>query len=139
MEMARRSLIDRMRERSLMDSPEAVQDYLRLLIGGRPQEVFVSLFLDARHRLIRCEESARGTLTRMAVYPREIVRRALSLNAASLIVAHNHPSGAVQPSASDCRLTHTLRDALALIDVQLIDHLVIGADQTYSFARAGWP
>lgn len=139
MEMARRSLIDRMRKRSLMDSPEAVQDYLRLLIGGRPQEVFVSLFLDARHRLIRCEESARGTLTRMAVYPREIVRRALSLNAASLIVAHNHPSGAVQPSASDCRLTHTLRDALALIDVQLIDHLVIGADHTYSFARAGWP
>ncbi|CAE6784527.1 RadC family protein [Paraburkholderia nemoris] len=139
MEMARRSLVDKMRDRSLMNSPEAVQDYLRLRIGGSPQEVFVSLFLDARHRLIRCEESARGTLTRMAVYPREIVRRALSLNAASLIVAHNHPSGAVQPSASDCRLTHTLREALALIDVQLIDHLVIGADRTYSFARAGWP
>lgn len=139
MEMARRSLVDKMRDRSLMNSPEAVQDYLRLRIGGSPHEVFVSLFLDARHRLIRCEESARGTLTRMAVYPREIVRRALSLNAASLIVAHNHPSGAVQPSASDCRLTHTLREALALIDVQLIDHLVIGADRTYSFARAGWP
>ncbi|MFM0047380.1 DNA repair protein RadC [Paraburkholderia sediminicola] len=139
MEMARRSLVDRMRGRSLMNSPEAVQDYLRLRIGGKTQEVFVSLFLDARHRLIRVEESARGTLTRMAVYPREIVRRALSLNAASLIVAHNHPSGAVQPSASDCRLTHTLREALALIDVQLIDHLVIGADCTYSFARAGWP
>ncbi|ANB73749.1 RadC family protein [Paraburkholderia phytofirmans] len=139
MEMARRSLVDKMRDRSLMNSPEAVQDYLRLRIGGMTQEVFVSLFLDARHRLIRCEESARGTLTRMAVYPREIARRALSLNAASLIVAHNHPSGAVQPSASDCRLTHTLRDALALIDVRLIDHLVIGADDTYSFARAGWP
>ena len=139
MEMARRSLVEKMRKRSLLNSPNAVEDYLRLLIGGRPQEVFVSLFLDARHRMIRCEESARGTLTRMAVYPREIVRRALNLNAASLIVAHNHPSGAVQPSASDCRLTHTLRDALALIDVQLIDHLVIGADSTYSFARAGWP
>jgi DNA repair protein RadC len=138
MEMARRSLVDKLRKRPLMDSPDAVQDYLRLLIGGRPQEVFVSIFLDARHRLIRCEESARGTLTRMAVYPREIVRRALSLNAASLIVAHNHPSGAVQPSASDRRLTQTLREALALIDVQLVDHLVIGADQTYSFARAGW-
>ncbi|RKE34560.1 DNA replication and repair protein RadC [Paraburkholderia sp. BL23I1N1] len=137
MEMARRSLVDKLHDRSLMNSPEAVQDYLR--IGGRTQEVFVSLFLDARHRLIRCEESARGTLTRMAVYPREIVRRALSLNAASLIVAHNHPSGAVRPSASDCRLTHTLREALALIDVRLIDHLVIGADNTYSFARAGWP
>ncbi|KAA0999456.1 JAB domain-containing protein [Paraburkholderia panacisoli] len=139
MEMARRSLDDKMRKRSLMNSPETVENYLRLLIGGRPQEVFVSLFLDARHRLIRCEESAQGSFTRMAVYPREIVRRALSVNAASLIVAHNHPSGAVQPSASDCRLTHTLRDALALIDVQLIDHLVIGADSVYSFARAGWP
>jgi DNA repair protein RadC len=139
MEMARRSLVDKMRGRTLINSPEAVERYLRLLIGGRPQEVFVSLFLDARHRLIRCEESAQGSLTRMAVYPREIVRRALNLNAASLIVAHNHPSGAVQPSASDCRLTHTLRDALALIDVQLIDHLVIGIDNVYSFARAGWP
>ncbi|HZZ12741.1 MAG TPA: DNA repair protein RadC [Paraburkholderia sp.] len=139
MEMARRSLVEKMRKRQLVNSPKAVEDYLRLLIGGRPHEIFVSLFLDARHRLIRCEESAHGTLTRMAVYPREIVRRALNLNAASLIVAHNHPSGAVQPSASDCQLTHTLRDALALIDVRLIDHLVIGADSTYSFARAGWP
>ena len=139
MEMARRSLDDKMRKRSLINSPEAVESYLRLLIGGRPQEVFVSLFLDARHRLIRCEESAHGSLTRMAVYPREIVRRALALNAASLIVAHNHPSGAVQPSASDCSLTRTLREALALIDVQLVDHLVIGADSVYSFARAGWP
>jgi DNA repair protein RadC len=94
MEMARRSLVDKMRKRPLMNSPEAVESYLRLLIGGQPQEVFVSLFLDARHRLIRCEESARGSLTRMAVYPREIVRRALGANAASLIVAHNHPSPA---------------------------------------------
>ncbi|WP_144111900.1 RadC family protein [Paraburkholderia sp. BCC1886] len=139
MEMARRSLVDKMRKRPLMDSPDAVEDYLRLLIGGRSHEVFISLYLDARHRLIRCEESARGTLTHMAVYPREIARRALGLNAASLIVAHNHPSGAVEPSASDCRLTRTLRDALALIDVRLVDHLVIGADSTYSFARAGWP
>ncbi|WP_408494292.1 RadC family protein [Paraburkholderia xenovorans] len=139
LEMARRSLVHKMRKRSLMNSPEAVEDYLRLLIGGRPQEIFIALFLDARHRLIRCEECARGTITRMAVYPREIVRRALSLNAASLIVAHNHPSGEVQPSASDQSLTHTLRDALALMDMRLIDHLVIGADSTYSFARAGWP
>ncbi|MEC5405065.1 DNA repair protein RadC [Paraburkholderia sp. MPAMCS5] len=139
MEMARRSLVEKMRRRSLMNSPEAVENYLRLLIGGRPQEVFVSLFLDARHRLIRSEESAHGSLTRMAVYPREIVRRALTLNAASLIVAHNHPSGAVRPSSSDCTLTRSLREALALIDVQLVDHLVIGADSVYSFARAGWP
>lgn len=139
MEMARRALIGKLRERTLLNSPKAVEDYLRLRIGARPTEAFVSIFLDARHRLIRCEESSQGSLTRMVVYPREIARRALTLNAASLIVAHNHPSGAVQPSASDCQLTRTLRDALTLIDVQLIDHLVIGADDTYSFARAGWP
>jgi DNA repair protein RadC len=138
LELARRSLVEKMREKPLIDSPEAVEDYLRLLIGSRPYEVFVCLFLDARHRLISTEEASRGSLTRMAVYPREIVRRALSVNAASMIVAHNHPSGAVKPSASDRRLTHVLRDTLALIDVRLIDHLVIGAHDTFSFARAGW-
>jgi len=138
LELARRSLVEKMREKPLIDSPEAVEDYLRLLIGSRPYEVFVCLFLDARHRLIGTEESSRGSLTRMAVYPREIVRRALSANAASMIVAHNHPSGAVKPSASDRRLTRVLRDTLALIDVQLVDHLVIGAHETFSFARMGW-
>ena len=138
LELARRSLVEKMREKPLIDSPEAVEDYLRLLIGSRPHEVFVCLFLDARHRLISTEESSRGSLTRMAVYPREIVRRALSANAASMIVAHNHPSGAVKPSASDRRLTQVLRDTLALIDVQLVDHLVIGTHETFSFARAGW-
>ena len=138
LELARRSLVEKMREKPLIDSPEAVEDYLRLLIGSRPHEVFVCLFLDARHRLIDFEESSRGSLTRMAVYPREIVRRALAANAASMIVAHNHPSGAVKPSASDRRLTQVLRDTLALIDVQLVDHLVIGTHETFSFARAGW-
>ncbi|WP_429282317.1 RadC family protein [Paraburkholderia sp. GAS41] len=138
LELARRSLVEKMREKPLIDSPEAVEDYLRLLIGSRPHEVFVCLFLDAHHRLIATEESSRGSLTRMAVYPREIVRRALSANAASMIVAHNHPSGAVKPSASDRRLTQVLRDTLALIDVHLVDHLVIGSHETFSFARAGW-
>ena len=137
-EVARRALAEALDDKPLVDSPGAVEDYLRLLIGGRPHEVFVCLFLDARHRLIRSEESSRGSLTRMAVYPREIVRRALMLNAASLIVAHNHPSGAVQPSASDRRLTRVLRETLALVEVQLIDHLVIGARETFSFARHGW-
>lgn len=138
LELAKRSLVEEMCEKELIDSPEAVEDYLRLIIGSRPYEVFVCLFLDARHRLIKIEESSRGSLTRMAVYPREIVRRALTTNAASMIVAHNHPSGAVKPSASDRRLTQVLRDTLALIDVQLVDHLVIGARETFSFARAGW-
>jgi DNA repair protein RadC len=137
-ETARRALAEKARERPLIDSPGAVEDYLRLLIGSRPYEVFVCLFLDARHRLIHTEESSRGSLTRMAVYPREIVRRALSLNAAGLIVAHNHPSGAAKPSASDRRLTRVLRDSLALIDVRLVDHLVVGANTVFSFAHAGW-
>ncbi|WP_412140634.1 RadC family protein [Burkholderia oklahomensis] len=137
-ELARRALAEKARERPLVDSPGAVEDYLRLLIGTRQHEVFVCLFLDARHRLLRMEETAHGSLTRMAVYPREIVRRALSLNAAALIVAHNHPSGAVRPSAADRRLTRVLRDALALIDVRLMDHFVVGASDTFSFAQAGW-
>ncbi|MCX5542306.1 DNA repair protein RadC [Paraburkholderia sp. CNPSo 3076] len=137
-ELARRALAQALDDKPLVDSPGAVEDYLRLLIGGRPHEVFVCLFLDVRHRLIRSEESSRGSLTHMAVYPREIVRRALTLNAASLIVAHNHPSGAVQPSASDRRLTRVLRETLALVEVQLIDHLVIGTRETFSFARHGW-
>ncbi|MBB3255429.1 DNA repair protein RadC [Paraburkholderia bannensis] len=137
LELARRALAEQIEEKPLIDSPGAVEDYLRLLIGGRAHEVFVCLFLDIRHRLIRTEESTRGTLTRMAVYPREIVRRALMLNAARLIVAHNHPSGAVQPSASDRRLTRILREALALVDVQLVDHLIIGTQETFSFARHG--
>ena len=137
-EMARRALAERAREQPLVDSTAAVRDYVRLLIGNRPYEVFLCLFLDARHRLIDSEETSRGSLTRLAVYPREIVRRALEANAASLVVAHNHPSGAVKPSASDRQLTHVLRDALALIDVRLIDHLVVGRHDVFSFAHAGW-
>lgn len=137
-EMARRALAEQAREQPLVDSTSAVQDYVRLLIGSRPYEVFVCLYLDARHRLIDSEETSRGSLTRLAVYPREIVRRALDVNAASLIVAHNHPSGAVKPSASDRQLTQVLREALALIDVRLVDHLVVGRHDVFSFAHAGW-
>lgn len=137
-ELARRALAEEVDERLRIGSPGAVEDFLRLKIGTREHEVFVTLYLDARHGVIDVEESARGSLTRMAVYPREIVRRALALNAAALIVAHNHPSGAVQPSAEDRRLTRVLREALALVDVRLLDHVVVGTAETFSFARAGW-
>jgi len=137
-EMARRALAEQARERPLVDSSAAVEAYVRLLIGSRPYEVFLCLFLDARHRLIDSEESSRGTITRMAVYPREIVRRALATNAAALIVAHNHPSGAATPSASDRQLTRVLKDTLALIDVRLVDHLVVGRSAVFSFANEGW-
>jgi DNA repair protein RadC len=136
-EMVRRALNEELETRSLLDSPQAVNDYLRLTIGGLPHEVFYCLYLDARHRLIRSEEVTRGSLTQMAVYPREIVRRALQLNAAGLIVAHNHPSGAAKPSAADRQLTRMLRDALALVDVRLLDHVVVGAKDVYSFALNG--
>jgi DNA repair protein RadC len=137
-EMCRRALAEKARDRALLDSPGAVEDYLRLLIGTRPCEVFVCLYLDARHQLLAVEESAHGSITRVAVYPREIVRRALALNAAGLIVAHNHPSGGVAPSANDRRLTRTLQDALALIDVRLLDHIVVASNDIFSFARQGW-
>ncbi|SAL69253.1 DNA repair protein RadC [Caballeronia cordobensis] len=137
-ELCRRALAEKARDRELLNSPGAVEDYLRLLIGTRPYEVFVCLYLDARHKLLHAEESARGSLTRVAVYPREIVRRAISLNAAGLIVAHNHPSGGVTPSANDRSLTKTLQGALTLIDVQLLDHVVVAANEVFSFARHGW-
>jgi DNA repair protein RadC len=136
-EMVRRALHEELETRSLLDSPQAVDDYLRLTIGGLPHEVFYCFYLDARHRLIRAEELTRGSLTQMAVYPREIVRRALLLNAAGLIVSHNHPSGAAKPSAADRQLTRMLRDALALVDVRLLDHVVVGTKDVYSFARNG--
>jgi DNA repair protein RadC len=136
-EMVRRALSEELEARSLLDSPQAVDDYLRLTIGGLPHEVFYCLYLDARHRLIRAEELTSGSLTQMAVYPREIVRRALLLNAAGLIVAHNHPSGAAKPSAADRHLTRILCEALALIDVRLLDHVVVGSKDVYSFARNG--
>lgn len=119
------------------DSPQAVKDYCRLRIGACEQEVFAVLFLDSQHRLIACEEMFRGTIAQTAVYPREIVKRALSLNAGAVIISHNHPSGLAEPSRSDAYLTATLKTALAMIDVRVIDHIVVSAIETVSFAERG--
>jgi len=137
-ELCRRALAERARDRMLLNSPGAVEDFLRLKIGTRPNEVFMCIYLDARHQFLDICEEAHGSLTRVAVYPREIVKRALALNAAGLIVAHNHPSGGIEPSASDRKLTRTLQDALALIDVKLLDHMVVASNDIFSFAREGW-
>ncbi|WP_159835457.1 RadC family protein [Burkholderia sp. 8Y] len=137
-ELCRRALAEKARDRMLLNSPGAVEDFLRLKIGTRPNEVFICIYLDARHQLLDICEEAHGSLTCVAVYPREIVKRALALNAAGLIVAHNHPSGANQPSAGDRKLTRTLLDALALIDVKLLDHMVVASNDIFSFAREGW-
>jgi len=124
-------------QRPVFDSPTRVKEYLRLQIGSRPHEVFVVLFLDAQNRLIRLEEMFRGTLTQTSVYPREVLKRALELGAAAVLLAHNHPSGAAEPSKADEFLTQTLNQALALIDVRVLDHLVVGQAEVVSFAERG--
>jgi DNA repair protein RadC len=110
---------------------------LQLQLAARPHEVFAALFLDAQHRLIALEELFRGTLTQTSVYPREVVTRALHHRAAALILAHNHPSGCVEPSRADEALTHTLRAALALIDVRVLDHVIVAPGRALSMAERG--
>jgi len=137
LELARRSLAQELMQRPLFDSTTRVKEYLRLQIGGREHEVFVVLFLDAQNRLIRLEELFRGTLTQTSVYPREVLKRALELNAAAVVLAHNHPSGAAEPSRADEFLTQTLKSALGLIDVRVLDHLVVTRSEAVSFAERG--
>ena len=137
LELARRSLRQEFTQGTLFDSPGKVKDYLRMQLAGRGHEVFAVLFLDAQNRFIVLEEMFRGTLTQTSVYPREVVKRALELQAAAVIFAHNHPSGAAEPSRADEFLTHTLKSALALIDVRVLDHLVVGQSDVVSLAERG--
>jgi len=137
LELARRSLQDDLRSGSALTSPAAVRDFLRLAIADREHEVFVCLWLDAQHRVIRCDELFRGSLTQTSVYPREIVKAGLKANAAAVIFAHNHPSGAAQPSRADELLTRNLKDALALVEVKVLDHFIVAGRQTLSFAERG--
>ena len=136
-ELARRSAEEKLRETSALTSPGAVRDYLRLAIGGRPHEVFFCIWLDAQHRVVKFDEPFRGTLTQTSVYPREVVKAALACNAAAVIFAHNHPSGVAQPSQADELLTANLKEALALIDVKVLDHFIIAGSQAISFAERG--
>ncbi len=136
-ELARRSLQQRLADRPAFDSPQAVRDYLQLQLAAREHEVFSVLFLDAQQRLLRFDEMFRGTLTQTSVYPREVVRRALALNAGAVILAHNHPSGVAEPSRADEFLTQSLKSALALVDVRVLDHFVVGKGQIVSFAERG--
>lgn len=136
-ELARRALQEELRKTSALTSPGAVRDYLRLAIGGRAHEVFVCIWLDAQHRVIKFEEPFQGTLTQTSVYPREIVKAALACNAAAVIFAHNHPSGAAQPSQADELLTANLKEALALIEVRVLDHFIVAGHQAISFAERG--
>ena len=137
LELARRAHAQQLAEQPVFENPQRVKEYLQLQLGGRAHEVFAVMFLDAQQRLLRFEEMFRGTLTQTSVYPREVVRRALDLHAAAVVFAHNHPSGAAQPSRADEVLTQTLKSALALVDVRVLDHIVVGAGETVSFAERG--
>ena len=137
LELARRALAEQLKERTVFDTPHAVSDYLRLHLGQRPYEVFAVIFLDAQNRMLALEELFRGTLTQTSVYPREVVIRALHHSAASVVLAHNPPSGSVQPSRADEYLTQNLKSALALLDIRVLDHVIVAQGQTLSMAEKG--
>jgi DNA repair protein RadC len=136
-ELARRSLAQQLAQRPVLDAPAKVKDYLRLQLAQRDHEVFGVLFLDAQNHLLGFDEMFRGTLTQTSVYPREVAKRALEINAAAVILAHNHPSGAAEPSRADEFLTQSLKSALQMIDVRVLDHLVVGHADVVSFAERG--
>lgn len=138
LEMARRHLRETLERGDAITSPDLTRAFLLRHLRDYPYEVFAALFLDTRHRVIRYEELFRGTVDGASVYPREVARKALHLNAAAVIFAHNHPSGIADPSASDRAITDRLRQALALFDIRVLDHIVIGDGETFSFAEHGW-
>ena len=137
LELARRATAQRLREREVFASPDAVKHYLQLHLAAKTHEVFAVLFLDSQNRLLALEELFRGTLTQTSVYPREVVLRALHHQAGAVILAHNHPSGSVQPSNADKSLTATLQSALALVDVRVLDHIIVGPGAACSMAEEG--
>ena len=137
LEMARRHLRAGLARGAAMTSPRQVREYLALWLADRPHEVFACLYLDTRHRVIACEELFRGTIDGASVHVREVVASALEKGAAALIFAHNHPSGVAEPSAADRQITERLRQALALVDVRVLDHIVVGAGESVSLAERG--
>jgi DNA repair protein RadC len=137
MEMARRVLREDVQNGDALTSPDTVRRYLSLLLKDKPHEEFWAVFLDTQNRVIQSEMLFRGTLSQTSVYPREVVKRTLTHNAAGIILAHNHPSGAAEPSQADKLLTHALKEALALVEVRVLDHFVVAGARGLSFAEAG--
>ena len=135
--MSRRALNEQMQVKDMLSSPQQVRDFLCLKLGSLSREVFVVLFLDAQNRMIMSEEMFSGTLTQTSVYPREVVKKALHHNAASVIFAHNHPSGIAKPSQADELITKQLKQALALVDVRVLDHFIVAGNTTFSFVERG--
>ena len=137
LELCRRTLSESLCSGDVLKSPGAVRDYLRLTLQSRPVEVFMGVFLDAQNRVIAADELFQGTLTQTSVYPREVVKQALRHNCAAVIFAHNHPSGLAEPSAADQFLTQALQQALALVEIRVLDHFIIGGSGAMSFAERG--
>lgn len=137
MEIARRAIAQQLRAAPVFETTSRVKEYLALQLGNRDHEVFAVMFLDGQHRLLSLEEMFKGTLTQTAVYPREVARRALALNAGAVVLAHNHPSGVAEPSRTDELLTQAIKAALQLLDVRVLDHIVVGQGQAVSLAERG--
>ncbi len=137
MELARRAIAEQLKSGYMLSSPDAVRTYLRMHLSRQPHESFLVLFLDVKNRLLACDEMFRGTLTHTSVYPREVLKAALGYNAASVMFAHNHPSGVADPSEADLLLTQALVQALAMVDVRVLDHFVVAGARVHSFAENG--
>lgn len=137
LEMARRHLMETLQRDDALTNPDQVRQYLQARLRDARREIFLCLFLDTQHRVIGAEDLFLGTIDSSSVHPREIVQRALALNAAAVIFAHNHPSGIAEPSEADKRITLRLRDSLALVDVRVLDHMIVGDGQTISMAEQG--
>jgi len=137
LELARRAMAQQLQERTVFADPDTIKHYLKLHMAARSYEVFAVLFLDVQNRLLAMEEMFRGTLTQTSVYPREVVLRALHHQSAAVVLAHNHPSGSVQPSRADEALTQTLKAALALVDVRVLDHIIVAPGGALSMAERG--
>ena len=137
LELSRRAMAQQLKARTVFASPDAVKHYLQLHLANKEHEVFAVLFLDVQNRLLALKEMFQGTLTQTSVYPREVVLHALKYQAAAVVLAHNHPSGTVQPSRADEALTQTLKTALALIDVRVLDHIIVAPGEALSMAERG--
>jgi DNA repair protein RadC len=137
MELAKRAMSQQLQSREVMQNAASVQLFLQLHMAHKHHEVFAMMFLDAQHKLLCIETLFRGTLSQTSVYPREVVLRALHHHSAAVVLAHNHPSGSVHPSPADLHLTHTLKSALAMVDVRVLDHVIVGPGQAFSMAEQG--
>lgn len=137
-ELARRFFSAQMMQENALENPQVTQDYLQSVLAHQEREIFMALFLDNQHRVLQAQQMFSGSIASVEVHPREIVRAALKMNAAALILAHNHPSGCAEPSAADRNITQQIRQACQLMNIRLLDHLVIGKGEYVSFAERGW-